>query len=72
MSNTYKASNALLVERVNKLEQQRDELLEAVKTALGEAEPWITDQLEGTDSFASAMKSLDSIRSTIAKAEALE
>ena len=70
MSNTYKASNALLVGRVNKLEQQRDELLEAAKTALGEAESWIIDHLEGTDSYASAMKSLDSVRSIIAKAEA--
>lgn len=45
------------------------ELLEALKKAVSEWEGWITDQLEGTRFFKEAMKKLEPIKHTIAKAE---
>lgn len=70
MSNTYKASNALLVERVNKLEQQRDELLEALKDAKSKLE-WFVESYPH-DLAQPQSEFFAVIDSAITKAEAAE
>lgn len=45
------------------------DLIGAAKTALGVAEEWIHDQLDGTSSLEAELQALDPVRAAIAKAE---
>lgn len=52
---------------VQKLQDERDMLLNAAQLGLQEAEGWVYDQLEGTSNFNHAMDALQPIRDAIAK-----
>lgn len=68
MSNTYKASNALLVDRVNKLEQQRTELIAILKKFVN-----ASDEGESAFDFSCMCDEfIEEARQIIDKAEAAE